>query len=103
MTVISLPQPIAFEWDEHNKNKIFDKHGILPSEVEQCFFNRRVYWFDETHSAAEQRYNLLGTTDLDKILFITFTIRHNAIRPISARRADKKERIFYEKEAQETP
>ena len=100
MQVISLPQPIEFEWDEGNQNKIIKKHGIIKTEAEQAFFNRRVYWFDEGHSGAEERYNLLGITDLDKILFITFTLRKNKVRVISARPADKKERELHAKEAQ---
>jgi len=100
---MTLPEPITFDWDKHNKNKILQKHGLSTSEIEQAFFNRRVYWFDEVHSTLEQRYTLLGVTDLDKILYIIFTIRINKIKVISARPADKKERENYEKEAKENP
>lgn len=103
MIIITLPNPLIFEWDENNKNKIFNKHRLITSEIEQTFFNRRVYWFDEWHSLKEQRYNLLGITDLKKILFIAFTIRTNKVRVISARPADKRERENYEKEAKENP
>lgn len=103
MQIISLPQPIIFEWDEHNKNKILKKHRIIISEIEQAFFNKRMYWYDDLHSLTEQRYNLLGISDLKKNLHITFTIRNNKIRVISARKADKKERITHGKEAQENP
>jgi len=98
MDVATLPQPLAFEWDDNNQNKIFLKHGILKTEAEQAFFNRRLYWFDAIHSHKEDRYNLLGITDLGKILFITFTLRKNKVRVISARIGDKREREKYAKE-----
>ena len=90
-----IPEPITFEWDEFNTTKIRLKHGIIPEEAEQPFFND--YWahFDETHSSAEKRYQLLGANNTGRILFIIFTIRQDQIRIISARRASKKERISY--------
>ncbi len=97
MNDLELPEPIDFEWDNNNELKIFRKHGISKIEAEQVFFHFFLGVVDEKHSKSEQRYNLLGVTDLKKVLFIVFTIRNRVIRIISARNADKQERQTYEK------
>jgi len=52
--------------------------------------------FDKKHSEIETRFYALGHTDLDRKLFIVFTIRNKKIRIISARDMSKKERKIYE-------
>lgn len=91
-----LPEPITFEWDEYNKTKIRLKHNTTPEDAEQTFFNERIIIFDQKHSAIEQRYQLLGMNNSNRVLFIVFTIRNNKIRVISARSASKKERSMYD-------
>lgn len=95
MTNLQLPEPIEFEWDEGNENKIFARHGIGRTEAEQPFFNPHLLRPDEKHSTREKRYSLLGITDTGKVLFLTFTVRKDQIRIISARSADKRERTVY--------
>lgn len=95
-----LPQPIDFEWDTHNSTKVRLRHDIDPKEAEQPFYNEPKIIFDEKHSAVEKRYQLLGISNIGRVLFIVLTIRRAKIRIISARLADKRERIYYyEKEA----
>ena len=96
MSVINLPNPVDFEWDQHNAEKNFLKHRVTKSEAEQTFFNFYLSEPDEPHSKAEQRFALLGMSDQKRILSIIFTIRNHKIRIISARSADKKERRLYE-------
>jgi uncharacterized DUF497 family protein len=53
---------------------------------------------DKPHSrGGEERFILLGKTTQEKLLFIVFTIRAEKIRIISARVANRKEVVFYEK------
>jgi len=86
-----------FEWDEGNKNKNWIKHKVSNSECEQIFFNQPlIINFDEKHSNTEARFYALGDTDLNRKLFIVFTIRNKKIRVISARDMSKKERKIYE-------
>ncbi len=87
---------LEFEWDKGNQSKSLEKHGITAEESEQVFFRPYVLKPDGSHSAKENRFNLIGKTDSGKILFMSFTVRNNKIRIISARRADKKERKIYE-------
>jgi len=92
----------GFEWDEHNAGKIFQKHGVLPLESEQLFFNRPLMVADdEKHSQKERRFYALGRTDSGRMLFVVFTVRGINIRVISARDMSRKERevyLGYEKE-----
>lgn len=96
MDIYNLVTELYFEWDGGNSLKNYSKHGVTISEVEECFFNFTLVSPDIFHSQKEQRYNLLGETDSQKTLFVTFTIRAMIIRVISARSADKKEKQIYE-------
>ncbi|OGE77853.1 MAG: hypothetical protein A2751_02300 [Candidatus Doudnabacteria bacterium RIFCSPHIGHO2_01_FULL_46_14] len=97
MANIEFSEPIEFEWDEHNRAKLRLRHNISSEEAEQLFINDHSVFFDVKHSIAERRYQLLGSSNSGRILFIVFTIRKNKIRIISARSAGKKERSNYEK------
>jgi uncharacterized protein len=90
--MISLKKPIAFEWDEANQNKIWEKHKVSTSEVEEVFFyQKKKIATDFFHSKTEDRYILVGKTKRERAIFIVFTQRKNMIRVISARDLNKKE------------
>ncbi len=94
-----LEQCVGFDWDDGNQEKNFKKHDVSYSECEQVFFNLPLLLFDDKkHSVLERRLYVLGKTDLDRELFIAFTIRERLIRVISARDMNKKERVIYEQE-----
>ena len=98
-----LSKCIGFEWNEHNSNKIWNKHNVSPSECEQAFLNIPLMIFDDAeHSFAEKRYYALGFTDGKKYLFIVFTVRNQKIRVISARDMNRKERKEYEFHKEDT-
>lgn len=89
----------GFEWDEGNSEKNWLKHKVLKIECEQVFFNTPIIISDdEKHSHKENRWYLLGRTDMDRRLFLVFTIRANLIRVISARSMNKKESEIYDEE-----
>lgn len=89
----------GFQWDRGNRDKSRLKHGVLPEEAEQCFFNDPIVVVDVRHSTeTEIRYVLLGETDSQSFLFVVFTIRDRLIRVISARPMHRKERKYYEEE-----
>ncbi|MCL5666425.1 MAG: BrnT family toxin [Patescibacteria group bacterium] len=97
--IIDLPEPLQFEWDEHNSNKVRLRHNIMPVEAEQPFLSDYAVLFDDRHSIGEKRYQLVGPNNKGQILFIVFTIRNNKVRIISARSANRKERSNYGKKA----
>ena len=98
--MLDFEHVIGFDWDVGNSRKN-DKHGVSQAEAEQAFFNQPlVIASDEWHSSpSEARHYALGQTDTAKVLHITFTLRQGAslIRVISARTANRKEKLHYDK------
>jgi uncharacterized protein len=97
--MLDFDQIIGFEWDEGNGRKSADKHRVGQAEAEGVFFNDPlIVAEDERHSTGERRYNALGKTSQDRLLYVTFTLRQNGtmIRVISARDMNRKERKTYE-------
>lgn len=89
----------GFQWDKGNIKKNWLKHKVLNSECEQVFFNEPLIVADDVkHSQKEKRFFVLGRTELERKLFIVFTIRNKLIRVISARDMTQKERKIYNEE-----
>ncbi len=88
----------GFEWDEGNYDKNWIKHRVSNSECEEVFFNLPLLLADDkAHSHDEKRYYVLGQTNSRRWLFISFTVRENKIRVISARDMNQKEERAYAK------
>ena len=102
MNIYNFDKNLEFNWDEGNSTKSYSKHGIINSEAEECFFNFNIILPDEIHSQNEERYQVLGQTDGEKVLFIAFTIRDSEVRVISARPASQKEKKIYEQAKKNT-
>lgn len=95
-----ISEPLEFEWDKGNQEKNFKKHGVINEEAEQVFSNEPLVSKDPAHSTTrEKRYQCLGLTDNKRKLFISFTIREDKVRIISARPMSQKEWKRYVKEA----
>lgn len=97
--MITLKEPIKFEWDKGNQEKNYKKHEVTINETEEVFFDKnRKISKDILHSKKEDRYLVIGKTRQKRLLFVVFTLRDNQIRIISARNLNqKKERRLYEK------
>jgi len=97
--MIDLSKITGFDWDDGNNRKSADKHGVSSAEAEQVFFNEPLILAEDVrHSGTEQRFNALGRTAENRLLHVTFTLRHDGavIRVISARDMHRKERKIYE-------
>jgi uncharacterized DUF497 family protein len=91
----------GFLWDEGNSQKNFIKHQVTRLECEEIFFNFPLIVSDDVkHSRVEKRYYVLGNSKSERYLFISFTIRNNLIRVISARSMNRKERKIYEEKSE---
>lgn len=91
----------GFDWDEGNRRKSVEKHGVSQAEAEQVFFNDPLLIVaDERHSGDEPRFRAYGQTDSGRQLTFSFTLRavKTLIRVISARPMSRRERMRYEKE-----
>lgn len=96
--MITLPEPLFFQWDAANGEKNERKHGVSYKEAEEVFVNEPKFLFpDEKHSRQEKRYGMYGTTSSGRRLSLVFTIRKNIVRVITVRPMSRKERRAYEK------
>ncbi len=92
-----LPKVLVFEWDLGNINKNYLKHEVTNQEAEEVFTNKPLLVLEDIkHSEKESRFHALGKTNKKRLLFLSFTIRDDKIRIISARDMNDKERIIYE-------
>lgn len=89
--------PVAFEWDDGNVDKNWEKHGVRASECEEVFFNRPLLVLENSsQSDDELRQLALGQTHAGRRLFLVFTVRETRVRVISARDMTRKERRIYD-------
>jgi uncharacterized protein len=85
---------MKFEWDDQKSDSNKLKHGI-------GFNDATALWIDpsrvefKTSFPDEDRFVLIGMMD-DKIWTAIFTIRNQAVRIISVRRAREKEALLYD-------
>jgi len=88
---------LKFEWDE-NKAKINKrKHGITFEEATTAFADELSITIDDPlHSEDEDRLILIGKSQYFNTLVVVHVERKDILRIISARKATKKERKFYE-------
>ena len=89
---------IKFEWNRTKATSNERKHGISFEEAQTVFFDEfSIQFFDEENSQHEDRFLMLGTSALGRILLVCHCERAggNAIRIISARKATARERTHY--------
>jgi len=94
------PEPIRFQWDAGNIDKNWVKHRVTNAECEEVFFDPHKRLFSPApRTERETRYGLIGQTQDRRLLVVIFTIRGHAVRVISARDLNKRERGLYEEGA----
>lgn len=89
---------IVFEWDSAKATANLRKHGVSFEEAQSVFYDEfAVQFFDDEHSAGEERFLLLGMSTGAQLLLICHCERESGdiIRIISARKATKREGTFY--------
>ena len=86
-----------FEWNDIKAESNKDKHqGVTFDEAVSCFFDpEQIAFYDPDHSDDEDREILVGHSDLGRLLTVNYTLRNNAIRIISARKATNREAEDY--------
>jgi uncharacterized DUF497 family protein len=89
-----------FEWNPEKALTNLDKHGVSFQEAATVFNDPLSITFpDPDHSIDESRYIIIGTSGLGLLLVVAHTDRDDRVRIISARRATRQERRFYEQES----
>lgn len=88
---------LRFEWDEDKAKENYRKHRVSFEEGATIFGDLLSITIDDPdHSADEQRYNDIGTSDKGRVLVVSYTERGRSIRIISCRKATGSERGRYE-------
>jgi uncharacterized DUF497 family protein len=90
--------PLSFEWDKQKNQTNQKKHGVSFPEAESVFYDEKaIQFWDDDHSAMEDRFLLLGRSSKMRILLIVHCYREedSVIRIISARKATHKESQQY--------
>ena len=91
---------MQFEWDIEKAETNFKKHGVSFEEAKTVFgdFLARIFDDDE-HSFEEKRNGIIGRSNGNRLLLVSYTERENdTIRIISARETTPRERKKYEDE-----
>ena len=83
-----------FEWDDAKQEENRRKHRIDFKTATKVFLDPYVVEFDERDASGELRFNAIGLV-ADRMLFVTYTMRGDLIRIISARGAEPHEKRKY--------
>jgi len=88
---------MKFEWNPNKAVMNLRKHSISFQEATTVFDDSLSVAFpDPDHSIGESRYVIIGLSGSGQLLVVSHTDRENRTRIISARRASRHERRFYE-------
>ncbi len=94
---------IKFEWDKTKELKNVSKHGVSFEEASTVFYDDyAVQFYDKEHSVLEEeRFLILGVSNQSRILMVCHCERQlgDILRIISARKATKNEKKFYQGDA----
>ena len=86
---------MEFEWDDNKANLNFRTHGVRFEYAARVFNDPfRIEREDRSESYGEQRFQVIGMVE-NRLLFVVYTERDDAIRLISARKATSHERRKY--------
>lgn len=85
-----------FEWDEAKSEACFAERGFDFAYAARAFFDPdRLVQVDTRYSYGEERYQMLGKIE-QRLFVVVYTPRTDAIRLISARKANQREVKHYE-------
>jgi uncharacterized DUF497 family protein len=85
---------VEFEWDENKERRNIEKHGIDFDQA-KSIWNGPILEVAGSHRSGEERVVAIGTHE-DICFAVVYTRRGEKIRIISARRARRKERAYYQ-------
>ena len=83
-----------FEWDSAKELANRTKHGVDFRTAAQVFLDPYVIEFDDLDASGELRFNAIGLVD-GRMLFVTYAMRGDMVRIMSARGAEPHEKRKY--------
>ena len=94
-------QDDAFEWDDTKAASNWLDHGVTFEMAREAFKDAfSVEWIDDRQAMPEERFGMLGMVG-SHLLHVSYTLRGERIRIISARKAEPHERRRYHNENRE--
>jgi uncharacterized protein len=90
---------LLFDWDNQKARVNERKHGVSFEEAQTVFYDENARLrYDTDHSLDEERYILLGISNMLRLLVVCHVYREEkeVIRIISARKATKQEGKQYQ-------
>lgn len=92
---------MKFEWDEAKSDACFLSRGFDFAYAAFAFADpNRMIQQDTRHSYGEDRYQLTGSIE-GRLFILVYTPRNDAMRIISARKANQREVELYESRSHE--
>jgi uncharacterized protein len=86
---------MGFEWDEKKNQSNQEKHGLNFADAAQVFAGRTLTFEDSREAHGEPRYVTVGSL-AGRVVIIAHTLRGDATRIISMRKANARERARYQ-------
>ena len=83
-------------WDTRKAKANFLKHRVYFADAESVLYDSLAISIPDHDTENEERFVATGCDSLGRILTIVYAYRDDTIRLISARKATKKERYYYE-------
>ena len=88
---------MRFEWDADKASANLLKHGVSFGDASEVFYDpNALEGFDVLHSVNEARFFIIGLSR-KQLLFVVYAETDDMVRLISARKATRTEREFYER------
>lgn len=85
---------MEFEWDPSKAASNLAKHGVDFPTATKVFADSNMRVYADPRPRGETRFRAIGTV-ITVILFVSYTMRGDVCRIISARRASRRERQSY--------
>ncbi len=83
-----MEDDLSFDWDRANIEHV-GQHGVIPPEVLEVFANETLDLGYEV-ADGEERWTSIGHNNEFRVLVVVWTMRGDAIRPITAFEANKR-------------
>ena len=87
---------VCFVCNQGKRKANLKKHGIDLVQASQAFTDPfAMNDYDPAHSTEEDRYKLIGKMNNEVLILVSYTMRHELVRIISARKAEYREEKIY--------
>ena len=86
---------MKYEWDENKRAANLAKHDVDFIDAENFDWSSAIETIDDRFNYSEVRWTALGSIG-NRLHVLTYTVRGENIRLISLRKANKREREYYE-------